>query len=219
MVNDCEVEHGQVTQVRLPKNLIAGVQVVEYSRAFLYGRLGWNNLGGNLIISGAFGLFNRERCIEVGGYAHDSLGEDMELIVPLRRTAYEDGGAGKIVFLPEPVAWTEVPEDVRVLARQRNRWYRGLLDVLGRHRKMIGHQRYGAAGTIVMPAFVLSQAVAPIVEAARWRLMGYAVVDQAGFRQLTVVWRIWGLMLYLQGHNEWGKQARKGFAPTELTKT
>ena len=163
-VNECTVQGGRVINVRVPRNLIAGAQVVEYLRAFLFGRLGWNRLGGNMIISGAFGLFRREMVIEAGGYQHDTVGEDMELVVRLRRQGYERGRPQDIVFIPDPVAWTEVPESYRVLGRQRDRWHRGLADVLWRHRCMVFNPRYGAMGMVVMPYFVLVELLAPVVE-------------------------------------------------------
>src|SRR5581483_10908009 len=101
-------------------------QSLEYLRAFLFGRLGWNRLGGNLIISGAFGLFRRETVIAAGGYLHETVGEDMELIARLRRQGIEQGTPHRVEFIPDPVAWTEAPESLRVLGRQRDRWQRGL---------------------------------------------------------------------------------------------
>ena len=125
VVNGSEVKHGRVAKTCVPTRLLAGVQVVEYLRAFLFGRLGWNRLGGNIIISGAFGLFQREAVLKAGGYLHDTVGEDMELVLRLKRLSYEQGGPGKIAFVPDPVAWTEVPETAAVLGRQRDRWHRG----------------------------------------------------------------------------------------------
>lgn len=163
LVNGATVRSGQVTDLRPPRQLLAGVQVVEYLRAFLVGRMAWNLLGGNLIVSGAFGVFRREALVAVGGYLHGSVGEDMELVVRLRRLGYERGEVARVVFLADPVAWTEAPGSLRVLARQRNRWYRGLLDVLVRHRRMLFNPRYGTAGMLAMPYFLLVEAAAPIV--------------------------------------------------------
>lgn len=164
-VNAVPTRNGQVLDVTVPRGLLAGVQVVEYLRAFLLGRLGLNRLGGNLIISGAFGLFRREPMIAAGGWLHDTVGEDMELVVRLRRLGYEQGGPRAVVFVPDPTAWTEVPESWDVLGRQRDRWHRGLTDTLWRHRRLIGNPRYGAMGLVVFPYFVLVELLAPVVEA------------------------------------------------------
>ena len=165
IVNGSEVRDGRVTNLQAPRQALAGFQVVEYLRAFLFGRLGWNRLGGNLIISGAFGLFDRRAMAEAGGYAHDSVGEDMELVVRLRRRSYEQNDPRRISFIPDPVAWTEAPESLRVLGRQRDRWHRGLSDALSRHERVFGNPRYRAMGLFVFPYFVLVELLAPVVEA------------------------------------------------------
>jgi cellulose synthase/poly-beta-1,6-N-acetylglucosamine synthase-like glycosyltransferase len=164
VVNGCEVTAGRVTRQRAPRRFVPGVQAVEYLRAFLAGRVGWNRLGGNLIVSGAFGLFRREPMIAAGGYRHDTVGEDMELVVRMRRLAHERGAPERIVFVPDPVAWTEAPRRLRVLARQRDRWHRGLADVIGRHRRVVFNPRYGAMGLVVAPYFVFVELLAPVVE-------------------------------------------------------
>jgi cellulose synthase/poly-beta-1,6-N-acetylglucosamine synthase-like glycosyltransferase len=164
VVNGCEVKAGRVVRQRAPRRFLEGVQAVEYLRAFLAGRVGWNRLGGNLIISGAFGLFRREPMIAAGGYRHDTVGEDMELVVRMRRRGHERDLPERIVFVPDPVAWTEVPRRLRVLARQRDRWHRGLTDVIERHRGILLNPRYGAMGLVVAPYFLLVELLAPVVE-------------------------------------------------------
>jgi len=134
-------------------------------RAFLFGRLGWNRLGGNLVISGAFGLFRRDAVIAAGGYVHDTVGEDMELVANLRRTGIASGGPHRVVFIPDPVAWTEVPESLRGLARQRDRWQRGLADVMWRYRRLLLRPRYGALGLVALPYFLFVELLSALVEA------------------------------------------------------
>jgi cellulose synthase/poly-beta-1,6-N-acetylglucosamine synthase-like glycosyltransferase len=166
VANSSTVKAGRVVHPRIPRRFLAGVQTMEYLRAFLFGRLGWNHLGGNLIISGAFGLFRREGMIAAGGYLHGTVGEDMELVARLRRLGLEAGGPHRVEFVAHPVAWTEVPESLKVLANQRDRWHRGLADVLWRYRGVIGRPRYGALGLVVMPYFLLGELLAPVIEAA-----------------------------------------------------
>lgn len=164
IANGSLVEGGRVTRARAPRKLLPGCQVVEYLRAFLFGRLGWNRLGGNLIISGAFGLFRRASMLAAGGYEHATVGEDMELALRLRRIGYEQHGPHAIAFVPDPVAWTEAPETTRVLGRQRDRWHRGLADVLWRHRGVMFNPKYGAMGLVVFPYFVIVELLAPVIE-------------------------------------------------------
>jgi cellulose synthase/poly-beta-1,6-N-acetylglucosamine synthase-like glycosyltransferase len=117
-----------------------------------------------LIISGAFGLFQREAVEEVGGFATDTVGEDMELVVRLHRHFRARGVPYRIEFVADPVCWTEVPEDLRSLSRQRRRWHRGLGQTLWRHHRAVGNPRYGAFGLIALPYFVLFEFLGPVVE-------------------------------------------------------
>jgi cellulose synthase/poly-beta-1,6-N-acetylglucosamine synthase-like glycosyltransferase len=165
IANGSVVRSGRVVERRAPPRYLPGVQSVEYVRAFLFGRLGWNSLGGNLIISGAFGLFRRDAVAAAGGYLHATVGEDMELVVRLRRLGVEQGGPRRVVFVPDPVAWTEAPESARVLGRQRDRWQRGLADTLWRHRRLLFNPRYRTLGMVGYPYFLLVELLSPLVEA------------------------------------------------------
>jgi cellulose synthase/poly-beta-1,6-N-acetylglucosamine synthase-like glycosyltransferase len=171
VANGCEVESGRVVKIKTPRNVWANFQIVEYLRAFLAGRTGWSVLNAMLIISGAFGMFRRRDFIEAGGYAHDTVGEDMEVVTRMHQNLKEKGEPYRITFVPDPVAWTEVPVTLRVLRRQRDRWHRGLMDTLLRHRKMFLNPRYGTVGLLAMPYFVLFEFLGPVVE-----LLGYVAV-------------------------------------------
>jgi cellulose synthase/poly-beta-1,6-N-acetylglucosamine synthase-like glycosyltransferase len=170
VVNDCRVEGGRVTEVRTPRGLLPLFQTVEYLRAFLGGRVAFSFLNALLIISGAFGLFRRDAVLEAGGYLTSTVGEDMELVVRLHRIARKARRPYSIVFVPEPVCWTEVPETVAVLQRQRNRWQRGTVDSVGIHRGMILNPRYGAVGVVGLPYFLLFEMLGPAIE-----ILGYIV--------------------------------------------
>ncbi|MEX2588049.1 MAG: glycosyltransferase family 2 protein [Actinomycetota bacterium] len=165
VANSAVVKSGRVLEARAPHRPLIGIQVMEYLRAFFVGRLGWNRLGGNLIISGAFGLFRRDSVLAAGGYMEGTVGEDMELVVRLRRLGHEKRLHNRIVFVPDPVAWTEVPSTLKVLGRQRDRWHRGLSDVLWRNRGLFLNPRYGVLGLMVYPSFVLVELLAPVIEA------------------------------------------------------
>jgi cellulose synthase/poly-beta-1,6-N-acetylglucosamine synthase-like glycosyltransferase len=164
IVNGCTVEEGAVTKVRLPKELLPRFQVLEYLRAFLAGRMGWHEMEATLIISGAFGVFRRDLVVEVGGYATNTVGEDIELVVRLHRHCRERRIPYTIGFVPDPVAWTECPTTWRVLARQRDRWQRGLIETLWRHRVMLLNPRYGRIGMIAYPYFFFLETLAPVIE-------------------------------------------------------
>lgn len=266
VANDSEVGLGRLVKVRQPQSGVAMFQSIEYARAFLFGRLGWNKFGGNLVISGAFGLFRRSAMQAAGGYERATIGEDMELVVRLRRHAKRDKRPDRVVFLPDPVAWTEVPESLQVLGRQRDRWHRGLADVLWRHRRLLFNPRYGSVGLVTMPYFLFIELLAPLVEVVGiavlvvgfWlgvidptvialffalaygyglvltlatllmqqlaygegatvrgqaRLVLFVLIENFGYRQITVFWRTKGLVRFLKGRTDWGDMTRKGFSP------
>jgi len=164
-VNGCIVQSGRVVSVRAPTRALAGIQVIEYIRAFLFGRVGWNRLGGNLIVSGAFGMFRRDALVAKGGYEETCICEDMEAVVGVRRLGYEQGRPQRVVYIPDPVGWTEVPESTRVLGKQRDRWHNGLTDVIWRHRRILFNLSYGAMGMVSFPYFLLVEWLGPFIEA------------------------------------------------------
>jgi cellulose synthase/poly-beta-1,6-N-acetylglucosamine synthase-like glycosyltransferase len=171
VANGCRVEKGHVMQVALPRQPLAMFQTVEYFRAFLAARTGWSAINGLLIISGAFGVFRRAAVVEVGGFAPDSIGEDFELCVRLHRKARDERRPYRLEFVPDPVCWTEVPTRLRELGGQRNRWHRGLVDTLWRHRRMICNPRYGAVGMLSLPFFVAFEFFGAFIE-----MFGYVTV-------------------------------------------
>ncbi len=164
VANSCTVEFGRVTDARIDSRWLPGCQVVEYLRAFLFGRMGLNALGCNLIISGAFGLFRKEYLRAIGGYRTGNVTEDMDLVVRLHRWLRENRIQAQLPFVPDPVAWTEVPASVAVLARQRERWHRGLIATMWEHRVMLLNPRYGRIGMLAMPFYVFGETLAPAVE-------------------------------------------------------
>jgi cellulose synthase/poly-beta-1,6-N-acetylglucosamine synthase-like glycosyltransferase len=264
VANDCVVERGRLKQARVPRGNLPVFQIVEYLRAFLTGRMGWSRLNCLLIISGAFGLFRKNVVVACGGYSTRTVGEDMELVVRMHRYLLERKRNYRMVFVPDPVCWTEAPSSLRVLGRQRNRWQRGLMETLLRHRDMVLEPRYGRIGLLAMPYFVLYELLAPVVEFIGfllipvitilgrlnlemlltlflvslvygvllslgavlleeisfhrypsprdlWRLMIFAVLENFGYRQLSVWWRIKGMIDHLRGVKSWGAMQRVGF--------
>jgi cellulose synthase/poly-beta-1,6-N-acetylglucosamine synthase-like glycosyltransferase len=164
IANGCEVHGGMVVNEAAPRRLLPLFQVVEYLRAFLIARLAFSRMNTVSIISGAFGLFKRSAVLQVGGYTHGTVGEDMELIVKLHRHFRELGEPYNILFVPDPVCWTEAPESLGILRRQRTRWQRGLCEVLWRHREMFLNPRYGRIGTLGLPMFLVFDIVGPFFD-------------------------------------------------------
>jgi len=189
VANGGTVRGGRIEGLKLPWNPIVLFQIVEYLRSFLCGRVGWNALNSTLIISGAFGLFRKDAVKLVGGYRTDSLGEDMELIVQLHEYYRKHKEPYRVVFLAEPVCWTEVPDRYRVLYRQRSRWQRGLADVLRRHRHMIFNPRFGAVGWIALPYFLTVELFGAVIEVVAYFCLAILMFTGKGdFSTLVLFW-------------------------------
>jgi YaiO family outer membrane protein len=269
VANNCTVKDGRVTDARVPGKLIPGIQVVEYLRAFLFGRLGWNRLGGNLIISGAFGLFRKEYVMAVNGYRTASIVEDLDLVVRMHRYLRQHKIRYEMPFIPDPVAWTEVPESLKILSRQRERWHRGLIAAMWQFKTMLFNPRHGRIGFLAMPFYTFGEMLAPVVELlgyvitigglafglvnvsfallfvlVAWgygmllsiwavvleevsfrryrrfgdlfRLLLFASLENFGYRQLTVFWRLKAFVNVWKGVHAWGDMTRKGFGKTSV---
>lgn len=264
-LNGCKVTPMGIRGIFLPSSWLARFQIVEYLRAFLFARVALASIDSMFIVSGAFGVFRRDVLVETGGFETSTIGEDFELVVRLHRHLREAGRPYHITLVPDPVCWTEVPESFKTLARQRNRWQRGLFETLWRHRHMCFNPRYGRIGLFSIPYFLFFEALAPVIEfggyvlflVLLWRnalntpftilfiyvalllgvlvsvisvvfqeLSGHryqglkawglllltAVFENFGYRQVTVYWRIRGMIDWIRGKKGWGRMVRKGVA-------
>jgi biofilm PGA synthesis N-glycosyltransferase PgaC len=164
IANSCEIVGGHIKKVNLPKDFLPRAQVMEYTRAFLMGRMAWSHLDGLLLISGALGMFDREIVIQAGGYSTKTVGEDMELVVRIRRYMADHKLDYDVVYIPDPLCWTEVPSNWKILARQRSRWTRGTMETLYTHRKLFLNRKYGKLGILGYPYWLLFEYLAPIIE-------------------------------------------------------
>lgn len=260
VLNGSEVSEGFIRRPRLPRNLLARIQVVEYMRAFLFGRVGWSPMRGVLIISGAFGVFRRAEVVDMGGYRVETMGEDAELVMRLHRHCRSLRRPYRIAFVPDPICWTEAPEDLRSLGRQRIRWQRGLAESVSANMGLV--RQRGVAGWVAFPFLVVFECLGPLIELAgyafmvgatmlgllsleamlaflllavalgtvlslsallleeRWfrnytepgalrKLVGAALFENLGFRQLVLVWRVVGLFRFcFSRESAWGHVRR-----------
>jgi biofilm PGA synthesis N-glycosyltransferase PgaC len=165
IVNSCDIEGGRLVKINLPEEFLPRVQTLEYIRAFLLSRMAWTRLNGLLLISGAFGAFDKEIVIKCGGYNNQTVGEDMEMVVRMRRYMEEKKEPYKVAFIPDPLCWTEAPATYKNLGRQRNRWTRGTIETLYTHRKMFFNPKYHVLGMVSYPYWLFFEFLAPIVEA------------------------------------------------------
>ena len=189
IANGCHIENGRITNIKLPRSWFARFQIVEYMRSFLLFRMACASQNAVVIISGAFGLFRRDAVIAVGGYDRTAIGEDMDLTVKLQRYFRARRERVRIAFDPNPLCWTQAPEDWTSLRSQRQRWRRGLLQTLWRYRGMIGNPRYGSVGLGALPYVAFFEGLGPLLEGG-----GYLVtIGAAAFGYLN--WRYCGLMI------------------------
>lgn len=164
IANSCVINGGKLIDVNLPKSLLLQSQILEYLRAFLLGRMAWSRLNGLLVISGAFGVFDKKIAIDVGGYDTNTVGEDMEIIVRMRRYMEEQGRKYKVSYIPDPLCWTEAPDNYKIFISQRNRWTRGTIETLRKHRKIGFNPKYGSFGLLSYPYWLIFERLAPIIE-------------------------------------------------------
>ena len=166
IANDSIIKNGVLKELRLPDNLVPLIQVVEYIRAFLLGRMAWSEINGLMLVSGAFGMYPRKRVIQVGGFDAKTVGEDLELCIRLRTLMEDEKLPYKVVYLPETLCWTEGPPDYKILIKQRDRWARGLWETLIIHKKLFLNPKYRQMGMLFYPYWLFFEFGAPLIEFA-----------------------------------------------------
>lgn len=264
IANGSIINDGKLIKMNIPKSKIAIFQIVEYFRAFLTGRTSLSKVDAVLIISGAFGAFNKKAVIECGGYMVNIVGEDMDIIMRLHKTMKDQKRKYKIQFLAEPVCWTQAPESLKDLRTQRRRWQIGLLDALLNYKTMLFNPKYGTIGMISLPYYWIFELIGPVVEFLGYILIPLAylfgllqfdifiiyliiafllgstlslgsilleqvsfckypslkdtlmlvlfgVLENFGYRQLTILFRIEGILKFRKLRHSWGVIDRKQF--------
>ena len=164
IANSCKISGGKLEEIRLPKNWLAKFQLLEYTRSFLLGRMAWGRIDSLLIISGAFGFFDRQIALAVGGYDTGTVGEDMEIVFRMRRYMHERNIPYTVEYIPDPLCWTEVPESAKILVNQRDRWARGNLETLYTHKDMFFNPKFGRLGMLSYPYWFFYEWLAPLLE-------------------------------------------------------
>ena len=256
ILNGCVVQDGQVTEIRLPEHPVEKFQVVEYLRSFLFGRTGWNLLQGTFIASGAFCIFHRETVIEAGGFGHDTVTEDIDVVANIHRLMRAKKRAYRTSFTTDPVCWTIAPHTRQLLGKQRRRWQLGLIQTVMKHNTMLFNPKYGTIGMLSLPFQTFVEAFGCLVEFGGYilipvsfllgltpldlfllfvllafvygtflsvgsvvleeitfrryprmgdlmRLLWYAVLENFGYRQMIVLYRVQGFVQYMRGQKSW----------------
>ena len=169
--NGASIQDGRVVSYRMPSQILPCMQVLEYDRSFLAARILFDTFNGSLILSGAFSLFKKSLVIGAGGYDTGTMGEDMELVVRLHVFCREHRIPYRIRYASDAVCWTQAPDSLSDLCKQRRRWHIGLYESLSRHRKVLANPRYGLVGFISYLYFLLYELLSPYIE-----LFGVATV-------------------------------------------
>jgi cellulose synthase/poly-beta-1,6-N-acetylglucosamine synthase-like glycosyltransferase len=167
-LNGSQVQLGHLVEAAVPKKLVARMQVLEYLRTFLASRPAWSKMGALPLVSGAFGIWKRTAVIAIGGFSTGHMGEDLDLTMRLHRYHIDNEIPYRIVYEPSAVIWTEVPDTLRVLKRQRIRWHRGLMTAVRDFMPMTFNPKYGKVGMITWAAMFLFEYLAPVIEFLGW---------------------------------------------------
>jgi cellulose synthase/poly-beta-1,6-N-acetylglucosamine synthase-like glycosyltransferase len=186
-LNGSRVDLGHLIRASVPKRLIPRMQVLEYLRSFLSSRPAWSRMNALPIVSGAFGIWKKSALLAVGGFRRGHMGEDMDLTMRLHRHYLKKDVPYRIVYEPSAVIWTEVPDSLRVLRRQRIRWHRGLMRAIRDFKPMTFNPRYGRVGMVTWAGMFLFEYVAPIVEFAGWIVVPTAFFLGA-LNTVTLLW-------------------------------
>jgi cellulose synthase/poly-beta-1,6-N-acetylglucosamine synthase-like glycosyltransferase/peptidoglycan/xylan/chitin deacetylase (PgdA/CDA1 family)/spore germination protein YaaH len=183
---------------------ITRFQSIEYIYGFNLDRRALDLLNAITVVPGAVGAWRKGLIVELGGFGGDTLAEDTDLTLKIRREGYQ------IRYEEEAVAFTEAPEDTRGLAKQRFRWAFGTLQAAWKHRDALFVPRYGTLGFVALPSIwifqVLLAALSPFAElamivalfAGNWRIV---LMFYLGFFVLEL---LTGLLAYgLEGEQPW----------------
>ncbi|MEO8044752.1 MAG: glycosyltransferase, partial [Spartobacteria bacterium] len=151
--------HAKVGNLR---TFIARCQALEYTCGFNLDRRAYDRWNCITVVPGAISALRRSAIARAGGLSLDTLAEDTDLTLALHK------GKNRIVYTPDAIAWTEAPETVRTLARQRFRWAYGTLQCLWKHRDKVFNWRYRALGWFSLPSVwffqILLVALTPLVD-------------------------------------------------------
>lgn len=171
IANGSVIRDGEFKGFSMPKRIIERFQIVEYYRSFLSGRVSWGISNSMLIVSGAFGVFQKQAVIEVGGYKTSTIGEDMEIVVRLHSYMRKHKRKYKIIFCEDAVCWTQGPMSLKDIRGQRRRWQIGLLDTLISHKNLLFNPKYGTVGLVAVPYFWIFELSGALIE-----VLGYFII-------------------------------------------
>lgn len=167
-----KMDNGEVIGYHLPaKDPIICMQVMEYDRSFLASRILMDGYNGNMIISGAFGLFKKDVVIACGGYDTATIGEDMELVVRLHEFCRNNKIDYNMHYATDAICWSQAPTRLSDLKKQRRRWHLGLFQSLSKHKGMFLRERFGLVGNLSYFYYLFYELLSPFIEMIGWGVM------------------------------------------------
>jgi cellulose synthase/poly-beta-1,6-N-acetylglucosamine synthase-like glycosyltransferase/peptidoglycan/xylan/chitin deacetylase (PgdA/CDA1 family)/spore germination protein YaaH len=152
-------------------NIVTRWQALEYITSQNMDRRAFASLNCITVVPGAVGAWRRELIEQCGGFSADTLAEDQDLTLRIRKLGY------KIGYEEAAIGWTEAPHSLRMLARQRFRWAYGTLQCLWKHRDALFRPRYGALGFVSMPNVWIFQILFPLISPVMDLILIYTLIS------------------------------------------
>ncbi|MBP0725161.1 glycosyltransferase [Bacillus sp. RG28] len=184
VVNSSTIDNGEIKTIRTPKNIWARFQALEYIKAFVSGRTAWSKWNGLIIVSGAFGLFDKRIVKEIKGYRGGFPGEDMNIILKLHKHHRDENIKYRIDYCPNAICFTQAPESYRILSSQRKRWGRGnVKNMVEIGLSMTLRPKYKAVGLITLPYTILYETLNPLLKlSGALALLGYSYYNMTNLK-------------------------------------
>jgi cellulose synthase/poly-beta-1,6-N-acetylglucosamine synthase-like glycosyltransferase len=176
-------------------NIVTKWQALEYITAQNLERRALARLGAMTVVPGAVGAWRKQAILEVGGYPPETLAEDQDLTIAVQRAGWD------VSYDQSAIAWTEAPQTIGQLARQRFRWAYGTIQCVWKHKRILGGGRPRGLALIGLPQTILFQLlfalVSPIIDLALvWNIFstvasihehGYTAV-QGDLHRVALFW-------------------------------
>ncbi|MEP6820165.1 MAG: glycosyltransferase [bacterium] len=151
-------------------NIVTRWQALEYITSQNMDRRAFASLNCITVVPGAVGAWRRDLIEQAGGFQSDTLAEDQDLTLCIRRMGHDIG------YEEDAIAWTEAPDRLRALATQRFRWAFGTLQCMRKHIDALFRPRYGALGFIALPNVWIFQILFPLISPVMDLMLVYTLL-------------------------------------------
>lgn len=186
--NGLDIQNSSPIDPQVPKKISTRIQWLEYCRSYVAFRCSMKEKNVITVISGACGIISKNMFDKCGGYKEDQLGEDMELTMNIH------SNGGKVQFIPETLAWTEAPRDIKSLGKQRLRWFRGSLQALTLHKNLLFGKNNFTFKWLLLPYIWVSDIFGVWIEFSAWLYTFYLLIIDAPMDWTNWAF-IWGCII------------------------